>query len=244
MTVPSRPAELPDAADQAAEDAAYYRRVLHDLIEIGADMARIVQQQAKAGADAASAGAGGAADAGADVTVAFDRIARAMRRTIALARVVAEPVAARGGDGERARQRVAARKRIIRKVEDAIDRKAEDAEDEARLHGALVERLDAADLDDDIGDQPVDAIIKDICRDLGLDDSELRLPWKRRSAADIATLHARAAAPAGAAGSVVALPDCGGGERWTRPAAGPDLAAVSDEQLARMMLSSARFRGK
>ncbi len=88
--------------------------------------------------------------------------------------------------------RTAARKRIIRDVEDTIQRKTKDDEAE-RLHAELLERLDAPDLDDDIDHRPVAEIIEDICRDLGIANYPGAHPWKRRTPADIAILADRAA---------------------------------------------------
>ncbi len=55
--------------------------------------------------------------------------------------------------------------------------------------------MDAPDLDADITARPIDDIIKDILRDLGLAALPGSRPWKRRTPADIAELNVRAAAP-------------------------------------------------
>ena len=166
--------------ENAVEDVAYYRRVLHELTDMGVDLARMVHGQAKAAADAGEEAAQAAA-----LTVAFDRIARTVRRTIGLARRLDEMVPA-------ARRRVAARRQIIRAVEDAIqDREPERREE---LEAELLERLDRPELDDEIDDRPVDVIIAEICRDLGLTALPGTRYWKRRTPADVAALHARAAA--------------------------------------------------
>ena len=187
--------DLPTAADQQTEDAQYYRRVLHELIDMGADLARMVHQQAKAQAEAASPGA----EPAADPTVGFDRIAR----TITLARTLDDPVPAPA-----AGQRVAVRKRVIRMVEDAIHREARGEAAEA-LHAELLERLDGPDIDDDIGHRTVEQIINDIRSDLGLDGADGLQMWKRRTPEDIALLCARAAKPRAAStlpGNVRAAP--------------------------------------
>jgi hypothetical protein len=114
-----------------------------------------------------------------------------MRRTVILAHKLTEPE--KPPSGPQNRDRTAARKRIIREVEDTIQRKTKGDEAE-RLHAEFVERLDAPDLDDDIAHRPVAGIIKDICRDLGVEDLPGAHPWKRRTPADIAILAARAAA--------------------------------------------------
>ena len=62
------------------------------------------------------------------------------------------------------------------------------------LHAELQERLDAPDLEDDISSRPTPEIIAEICKDLGLDNMPGVHPRKRRTPADAANLHARAAA--------------------------------------------------
>ena len=198
----------PHAADpQAApqDDAAFYRGVLHELIDIGADLARMVHAQAQASAQAGANVRSGtetvqpAADL-VPATIAFDRIARTIRRTIALARRLDEPVPA---GAEAGRRRSAARRQIIRAVEDTIQREAHGERGE-RLEAELSERLDGPDIDDDIGHRPVADIIADICADLGLGALPGLQAWKRRTPADIAALCARAAQdrpPAPQAGS-------------------------------------------
>lgn len=187
----------PQAADpQAApqDDAAFYRGVLHELIEIGADLARMVHAQAQASAQADVNVRSGTetTQPTADLvpaTIAFDRIARTIRRTIALARRLDEPVPAGAEAGLRRR---AARRQIIRAVEDTIQREAPGERGE-RLEAEFRERLDGPDIDDDIGHRPVAAIIADICADLGLGALPGMQAWKRRTPADIAALCARAA---------------------------------------------------
>ena len=220
--MPLQPPPTPpdDAADQLAADAQYYRRVLHELIDMGADLARRVHSQAKAVAPVAGPEQ--------DATVAFDRIARAVRRTIALARTLDEPVPPRAGqDG--APQRIAARKLIIRQVEDAIRREAGESEREG-LHDELLDRLDAPDLDHDIRTRPIEKIIDEIETDLGISGLP-GLLWKRRTPADLATLYARAAA-SGAAARAVSSPAGGG----------PPASAAEDG--GTLLLCPTRFRGK
>ncbi len=145
-----------------------------------------------------------ASDALISVAVAFDRIARAVRRSIALARSLAGPVPLAR---DPAQHRTAARKRILREVEDTIQRTApgsghaapdgsgsDEAGDEALL-AELHDRLDARDLNDDISSRPVADIITEICRDLGLATLPGAHPWKRRTPADLEQLCARAATP-------------------------------------------------
>jgi hypothetical protein len=179
-------------ADQHVQDAQYYRRILHDLIDRGADLARQVHQQALSQAETA--------EPAPDFAAAFDRIARTIRRCIVLARKLAEPVQAPAANP--AQSRTAARQRIIRAVEDTIQRDAGRTDAES-LHAEFLDRLDAPDLDEDIDQRPIADIITDICRDLGLAALPGTHPWKRRTPADIAILYARAARPGPTARLVV-----------------------------------------
>ncbi len=151
---PSRPEPTNDAspaqASQRDEDAQYYRQVLHELIEIGTDLARALHRQAAPETNSQPSATPAAAPAP-DPTIAFDRIARTLRRTIALARKLSDPApqrpAAQAAE-QSGQRRLAARKQIIRAVEDSIQRETDGAEADA-LHAELRERLDDPDLDDD-----------------------------------------------------------------------------------------------
>ena len=170
-------ADPDDAAGRVAQDACHYRGVLRELIDMGADLARLVHQQAEQAVVPA-----------AEAAVAFERITRAVRRSILLAQKLDEPARAPGAD------RWTARRRVIRAVEDAIQREADEGDSES-LHAEFLDRLDGPDLEDDLGDRPVGEIIADICHDLGLGAMPGTHPWKRRSPADIAALCVRAAEP-------------------------------------------------
>ena len=155
--------------------AARHQAVLDDLIDLGHELARLVVGEAKSGATSP-----------ANASKAFDRTIRSVRRCIFLAGKLDEPV-------RPAIDRVAARKRIIRDVEDAIQRDTHGQNPE-RLTEELRERLDSPDLEDAIDDNPVDDIIRDLLRDLGLAHIPgAHHPWKRRTPADITDLNARAA---------------------------------------------------
>ena len=88
---------------------------------------------------------------------AFERVSRGTRLSILLACKLAEPL-----------RRVAARKQIIRAVEDTIQRRAEDDDEAETLEVELLDRLDTLDLEDELGSRPVQDIITDILRDFGL----------------------------------------------------------------------------
>ena len=146
---------------QPADRTAHHRDVLDGLIDLGHELAREIVGQTKSHRLPA-----------ADAAIAFDRITRSVRRCIALYRKLAEPI--------RTVDRIAARKRIIRAVEDAIQREADSPEAES-LREELLDRLDTPDLDDDIDNRPVADIITEICRDLGIDILPGAHPWKRRT---------------------------------------------------------------
>ncbi len=191
----SEPADhaSPTPVSQRDEDAQYYRQVLHELIELGADLARTLHRQAAATPAAAPEPAPARA-LQPDPSIAFERIARTIRRTIALARKLSDPTQPRPA-AHAAERRTAARKQIIRAVEDSIQRDAHSSEAEA-LHAELYERLETMDLDDDLDTLPIAEIIAAIRRDLGI-AAHLpgTHPWKRRRPADVRALCARAAAP-------------------------------------------------
>ncbi len=197
---------LPDPADRASqrdEDAQYYRQVLHELVEIGSRLARAIDRQATPETNAAPAAPEQAAQpapaaaAAPQLAIAFDRIARTIRRTIALARTLTDPVPpspTERATAQAAARRRLARKQIIRTVEDCIQRETSGREAEA-LHAELYERLETIDADDDIDTLPVAEIIALIRRDLGIANLPGTHPWKRRRPADVRELCARAAKP-------------------------------------------------
>jgi hypothetical protein len=156
------------------EMTSHHQDVLNDLVDIGHELARMAFNLAKAGTATV-----------AQATSMYDRLTRSIRRSIWLVRKLAEPL--------KTVDRVAARKQIIRTVEDTIQRSADQPAAET-LHAELMERLDTSDLEDEINGRRVEDIIADICRDLGLAASPLCDPWKRRKPRDLALLQTRAAA--------------------------------------------------
>ena len=181
--------------DTASDTASACRAVLLELMEIGMTLARSVRDEAQA----RDAGAQEVAHA----VAAFERVSRAVRRTVRMVRWLDEAPAGRTRDGGRADRltpdadRVSARKGILRAVEDRIDRVAEAGEAEA-LHAELLERMDAPELEREIAGRPVVEIIGEICRDLGLDRWPETHPSLRRRPADVTALHRRAEAEVGA----------------------------------------------
>ena len=133
----------------------------------------------------------------ADPTIAFDRIARTLRRTIALARKLTDPTPPRPtklAAEPSSERRLAARKQIIRDVEDTIQRRADGSDAEA-LQAEFYERLETIDCEDDIANLPIAELIALIRRDLGLAALPGTHPWKRRKPAELRELYARAAQP-------------------------------------------------
>ena len=211
MSTAPAPLQPTNAPAQQADDPQYYRAVLHELIDMGTDLARSIHHQATQQPARKPPTPGSPANDSnpapnltpnltPDPTVAFDRIARCVRRSIALARTLTEPPrpAPHPAQHQPGQHRTAARKRIIRAVEDVIHRRATGPRAES-LHAELQERLDAPDLEDDLSSRPAAEIIAEICKDLGLADMPGAHPCKRRTPADIANLYARAAQQPGPA---------------------------------------------
>ena len=218
----------PRAPGQQAADAHDYRQVLHELIDMGAGLARLLHQQATSQAAQLTAAPAAPQPPAPQpeppatptpnllisIAAAFDRIARAVRRSIALARSL-DALAPPARDP--AQHRAAARRRILREVEDTIQRTAPGSANATPAHAALDgfgtdaadpndvsaaaltaelhDRLDTPDLNDDLSSRPVADIITEICRDLGLATPLGAHPWKRRTPNDLEQLRARAAAP-------------------------------------------------
>ena len=192
----------PNDPGQPAAPAHPHRQALDDLITMGTDLARALHRHALIQAEAAQAALPPQptphipyeppATALVTLTTAFDRIARAVRRCVALAQHLARPPAPAR---DPAQHRAAARKQVIRAVEDTIHRAANEGDRAESLTIELRERLDAPDLDWDLATRPIPDIIAELCRDLGLAAAPGTNPWRRRTPADIQDLCARAAAP-------------------------------------------------
>ena len=165
-----------------AEDAAYYREVLHTLIAQGSALATRIHENATAATPTDEN------RPNADPTVAFDRVARAVRRCIALARHIAANPAEPAQDPAK---QAATRARLIRGVEDAIHRQRRN-DDHDPLYAELAERLEDPALDLHLATRSVDDIINEIARDLGVAIQPRSFVWKRRTPADIRALYHRA----------------------------------------------------
>jgi hypothetical protein len=178
---------------------AHYDQVLRDLVDMATDIARMIHAQITCQQQAATAAlpptTKPANDQFPDPTLAFDRISRTIRRTILLAKKLPS-LGSELGHAQKPEdptlRRIADRKRIIRQVEDVIQRNAK-PQDLDSLQTELRERLDSPDLEDDIDHRPIQDIVADICRDL-----RVLIPYapnyKRRTPAQVETLRAQAAA--------------------------------------------------
>jgi len=192
MSKIATPIEPETLAEQRAQDAQYYRGILHGLIDMGNDIAGMIHQQAKTQAAAAAPDASAGLVPSPMTREAFEQIARTIRRCILLAMKVAEPAKAPAVDNA-APRRAAVRRQIIRRVEDSIHRDAPAAEQES-LRAELGERLDAPEFQDDL-DRPIEEVIHEIRADLGLLGPDSARRWPRRTPKDLAVMAARAAAP-------------------------------------------------
>jgi hypothetical protein len=149
-----------DTPDPAQDRAERHLRVLQELAELGMSLARDVAARAAETADP-------------DLVLAFSRIARAVRQTVALeAKLADDRETARADHARRLAQETAARGGRRKKfVEDAVERaiyaeaQGETAED---LLGDLYERLQDPRDDADFADRPIGELIADICKALGV----------------------------------------------------------------------------
>ncbi len=194
-------ADPEDTPGQQAADAQFYREALHDLISVGTSLARHLHQQVTTqpqptqqalDAPPAPAPAPQAAPAPEAAAIAFDRISRAVRRCVALARSLTQPPPPASNPAQHC---TAIHKHATREAGDAIhhtDGGIEHADDES-LSAGLHDHLDAPELDDDLSDRPINEIIAAICRDLGLANLPGGHAW-RPTRDDIAQLCARAVA--------------------------------------------------
>jgi hypothetical protein len=194
---------LPTKPQTPELDDAYYRAILQELIDGAAQLARQILENATPPVGWAQpiktqeplAPAPEAAPPETDPTVAYDRIARTIRRTIALARHIADNPA--GQQRKPTMDRTAARQKIIRNVEDKIDvrRRVDRDVDADELYAELNERLLDPELELDLQTRPIDDIIAEIVQDLGVARQGRAFIFKRRKPKDLVDLRARAGAP-------------------------------------------------
>jgi hypothetical protein len=182
---PSQP-----STDHIGEDTRYCRGILANLLDIGNEMAAILAHQIRSQTDDP--------EAAQKTVTAFATLSQSTRRTIMLHEKLGQPK-------KNPARRIAARKRIIRDVEDAIESTARHPGEQESLHAELLERLDRPELEDEIASRATPDIVVDICRDLGIAGPHGTRPGKRRIPHDIAILNARAEQLPGAAPSAELL---------------------------------------
>ncbi len=230
--------------------AEKYRRIIDEMVDIGANLLRMVHREAQqaeaaslAAADASPAfGTARPAKSAADLAGAYDVIFRSIRRAILLDEKLAAPKKTLSIP-----HRIAARKKIIRDVEDAIESYAPPGEEE-KLHAEFLERLDGPDLEDEIADRAIADIVTDINRDLGVSGLYDGHPWKRRIPHDIAILNARAEQVSGAAPTeklaalLASAPPRPPPSPRTAPLTAADVAKMSDEEIETRLERLSRYR--
>ena len=172
----------PDSTRTDQHDTAHYRDVLNTLIDQAAALATRIATTAMAPATPDTALP--------EATVAFERIARTVRHTIALAQHIARPPVAAAQPGT---TRTSTRAKLIRGVEDAIYRKRRETDTES-LTSEFHERLEDPMLELDLEGRTVEDLIEEISRDLGVAQASRSYVWPRRTPKDLKTLQARAAA--------------------------------------------------
>ena len=206
---------------QPAADVQHHRGVLNALIDMGAQLATAVHAKAMCAIEAPNPTPPPAHPemqdptksqdtAAPDLTIAFDRVARTVRRTILLARHVAEPpkaarpYAARGRIGR-------TRKPLDRASKDVTSGAASgqanpDSHDtpESLERPERPERLELSELDareiaetfaKEIGDRRIEAIIAEIRRDLGQQEELPGNAPPHSTPASMASRRTRPAAP-------------------------------------------------
>ncbi|MGH6967231.1 MAG: hypothetical protein ACREE0_22325 [Phenylobacterium sp.] len=151
--------------------------MLHELAEIGMQMARAARDEALAPADVETPrppSRFGAADLG----LVYSRIARAVRQTLALEIRVAEEIETVRREGEQRRvadirqamdeRQTEIRDYVAEAIEaEAAEKKSSEREVE-RLLDDLDERIEAGDYDDTLDTAPIGELVARICADLGV----------------------------------------------------------------------------
>lgn len=144
--------------DQQAEDDAFYAATLREMVAMGLEIGRIIHQQVIAQSlDSPHS------QIDDQSSVSYDRVFRAVRRGIMLAKRLKDP--------EPVRKQAAARRQIARDVGNAIQSQAKSPKDAENLYAGLRDRLDTPDFEEDLENRPIQDIIDDIRKDLGLSAS-------------------------------------------------------------------------
>jgi hypothetical protein len=124
----------PDPATQHRQE------VLNELLAVGMRFLHRIEFRAEAEPETMS-----------EMAALHERVSRSVRRSIALRHHLDQAPS-------RTEKRTAARHKLIRTVEDAIDLRAETPEQAERLTAELHERLDAPELEDETANRPVEVI--------------------------------------------------------------------------------------
>jgi hypothetical protein len=212
-------------ADLHTQDALHFRDILVEFIDLGAVLIRGIVQQAQAHNAPPAPDAAPPSLSPQDCNAAYASVTRSVRRSMLLAQKLTDPNAARAAEMSAGR-RTAARKQIIRAVEDAIHQDALAAE-AGDLQAELLERIETPEFDEELDQRPAPDIINDMRADFGILGPHSQDVWKRRTPEDIAILNERAAAPCRAkTGPFVApMPPPGWTGRFRpAPADAPDAA--------------------
>ncbi len=156
-----------DDCGSPATRAAERLAMLRELAQIGMGLARDVARRAQAPGAAAG-----------DLGLAYGRIARAVRQTLALETRLEDGIEVRRREDRAAHELQAARlarrtlerrtKLVRRAVGQAIEAEAEDADRVEYLIDRLDERLDDRQDDEDFLDRPLGELVARICKDLGV----------------------------------------------------------------------------
>lgn len=246
----------PDPGPNAAE-TQLYREALHDLIDMGSDLARQLQEQAIFQAapqarakplrlvTAATPAPPPDPDVLIEAAAAFSRIANAVCDGIVLAQSLD---ALKQPAKSPATRRAAARKYTPRALRSIVQRPADSLECDPpeTLDADLLDPLEVFDYD--TGSRPAAEIIARICRELSRAALPGTRPWKHRTPADIEQLVTRAAAGRDA-GQSSAEPQ--GGHPTAIPRAhlgrintGGNLPEHPAEKVAKVLNHPARFNGR
>ena len=139
-----------------AERAEWRARTLRQLVAIGMDMARMLQDQAR------EASASDPGVIGPDLSLRFHRISRSIRMSLALDAKLADGFQAEMKDREAVL--VTERKALAK---EAVSRQVDRDTPDRDLHRERSDRIEREDLED-FSDKPVSEIIAIICADLGI----------------------------------------------------------------------------
>lgn len=188
------PAAAATETAEPSEDTAHHRAVLRDCIDLGRHIVALTNLEVAAAIKQAEARLAdpdpetAPAKPAPDFTGRYNLLTRAIRLTVLLDERLANPAPPPPPPEDPDRRRVAARKAVLREVDDAIHRHAKPAEAET-LRDELTERMDMPDFDAELLDRPTKDVVAEIKRDLGLANGTTPHPFKRRTPDDLFDIH-------------------------------------------------------